>query len=187
MTSALELIRCRDPHHPLMQQAMTLYRSSFPQHELRLWPDQEDALQEDAYHFEFAMLDGRLAGLILYWTLGDMLYIEHFCVMPALRGRGIGQRILALLARQGRLTVLEIDPPVDALSIRRKGFYERCGYVANPFSHVHPPYQTAYAGHELVLMSHPCAISEAEFDAFTRGLREDVMRFSEGRRGGPSR
>ena len=24
--------------------------------------------------------------------------------------------------------ILEIDPPTDPVSIRRKGFYERCGY-----------------------------------------------------------
>ena len=28
--------------------------------------------------------------------------------------------------------ILEIDPPVDDISIRRRGFYERSGFVENP-------------------------------------------------------
>lgn len=60
--------------------------------------------------------------------------------------------ILAELARQNKTIILEIDPLVDDASVRRKGFYERCGYVANAFAHVHPPYQAANRGHELIVM-----------------------------------
>lgn len=38
------------------------------------------------------------------------------------------KRALALLAADGLPVILEIDPPVDAVSIRRKGFYQRCGF-----------------------------------------------------------
>ncbi|MEI3140799.1 MAG: hypothetical protein V8S34_04075 [Lawsonibacter sp.] len=50
--------------------------------------------------------------------------------------------------------MLEIDPPVDELSIRRKGFYERAGFWANPFLHVHPPYRP-HSGHPLTVMTYP--------------------------------
>lgn len=174
--------RCRDTSGPLMDAAMVLYRSSFPAHELRLWPDQRAVMGDPLYHFDLCLLDGALAGLILYWDFGAYIYVEHFCVEPALRGHGLGSQILAELARQNKTVILEIDPLVDDVAIRRKGFYERCGYVANPFAHVHPPYQAANPGHELIVMSSPRAISQAEFDAFTHDLREKVMKYSESRR-----
>lgn len=184
MSDSLHLERCRDPHDPRLASAMALYAQSFPRHELRLPPDQEEAMREPAYHVDLAYLDGAFAGMILYWVLPACVYVEHFCMEPALRGRGLGAQVLRQLCAQHPLVVLEIDPPVDALSIRRKGFYERCGFVANPFAHVHPPYQTAYAGHELVIMSHPRALCESEFTAFTEALCDTVMRYSEGRRRG---
>ena len=155
--------RCRDASGPLMDVAMALYRRSVPAHELRLWPDQQAVMNDPLYHFDLCLLDGALAGLILYWDFGAYIYVEHFCVEPI---------------------ILEIDPLTDDVAVRRKGFYERCGYVANGFAHIHPPYQAANHGHTLIVMSHPRALSQAEFDTFTVDLREKVMAYSEGKRNG---
>ena len=38
-----------------------------------------------------------------------------------------GRTALDLLRTQGKTILLEIDPPIDALSIRRQGFYRRAG------------------------------------------------------------
>ena len=62
--------RCRDASGPLMDTAMALYRRSFPAHELRLWPDQQAVMNDPLYHFDLCLLDGALAGLILYWDFG---------------------------------------------------------------------------------------------------------------------
>lgn len=40
----------------------------------------------------------------------SFLYIEHFCILP-------------------KTLMLEIDPPKDDISKRRKGFYERSGFT----------------------------------------------------------
>lgn len=114
--------RCRDINGPLMEAALALYRSSFPAHELRLPPDQRDVMGNPLYHFDMCLLDGALAGLILYWDFGTYIYVEHFCVEPSLRGHGLGTLILAELARQNKTIILEIDPLVDDASVRRKGF-----------------------------------------------------------------
>lgn len=94
--------RCRDINGPLMEAALALYRSSFPSHELRLPPDQRDVMGDPLYHFDMCLLDGALAGLILYWDFGTYIYVEHFCVEPSLRGHGLGTLILAELARQNK-------------------------------------------------------------------------------------
>ena len=72
--------------------------------------------------------------------------------------------------------ILEIDPPVDEISIRRKGFYERCGFVENPFRHIHPPYHAENQGHELVIMSSPIMLEADEYESFNRYLRDVVMK-----------
>lgn len=180
----LTFSRCRDAGNPLMDAAMALYRRSFPAHELRLWPDQQAVMNDPLYHFDLCLLDGAQAGLILYWDFGAYIYVEHFCVEPTMRGHGLGTLILAELAKKGKPIILEIDPLTDDVAVRRKGFYERCGYVANGFAHVHPPYQAANHGHALIVMSHPRALSQAEFDTFTVDLREKVMAYSESKRNG---
>ena len=95
----LTFSRCRDASDPLMDAAMALYRRSFPAHELRLWPDQQAVMNDPLYHFDLCLLDGALAGLILYWDFGAYIYVEHFCVEPSMRSHGLGTLILAELAR----------------------------------------------------------------------------------------
>ena len=79
------------------------------------------------------------------------------------------------LAEKGKTVILEIDPPVDEISLRRETFYERCGYRANIHPHVHPPYRAGFPGHELVVMSRPEKLSHAEYGEFAEYLRERVM------------
>ena len=83
----------------------------------------------------------------------------------------------ALTSRRAQKTViLEIDPPNDDVSVRRKAFYERAGYRANPFEHIHPPYHSEYNGHRLVVMTCPTAISENEYKNFNSYLENVVMK-----------
>lgn len=80
--------------------------------------------------------------------------IEHFCILPEMRNKQYGQKALALLAKQGKTLILEIDPPKDDISKRRKGFYERCGFTENLFTHIHPSYHKENGGHHLVIMKY---------------------------------
>lgn len=165
--------RIRDPGHPLFREAMALYRQSFPPHEQRLIRSQEEILRNSAYHFDVISDDGTFIGMILYWEIAGFLYIEHFCILPEKRNRHYGQRILGSLG--GRPLILEIDPPSDAISVRRRGFYERCGFAENPYPHVHPPYHPGNPGHPLVVMSAPRVLTPQEYDTFACYLRDTVM------------
>lgn len=77
--------------------------------------------------------------------------------------------------RAQKTVILGIDPPNDEVSVRRKAFYERAGYRANPFEHIHPPYHSEYKGHRLVVMTCPTAISENEYKNFNGYLENVVM------------
>ena len=167
--------RIRSTHGPRYAAAMALYRSSFPAHELRTAASQARALTQDAYQFRLIFDEAAWVGLLLCWDAGDFFYIEHVCTRPELRGRRYGQAALALLAEEGKPIILEIDPPVGDLSRRRQGFYERAGYHANPYAHVHPPYHAANRGHALVVMSYPDVLSADTYAAFADYLKHTVM------------
>lgn len=167
--------RITDAQHPMYDAAMKLYKESFPLHEQRETPSQERILQHPGYHFTLVCDEKTFAGLVLYWETAAFLYVEHFCILPELRNRHYGQRILAELGKQGKTIILEIDPPVDDISVRRKGFYERCGFAENPYPHVHPPYHRGNHGHELVVMSCPEKITPEEYDGFDAYLKHTVM------------
>ena len=83
---------------------------------------------------------------------------------------------------RGKPVILEIDPPVDRVSIDRRHFYQRLGFVENGFAHVHPPYRAGYQGHRLVVMSRP-AISAETYGLFADYLNHTVMRYADGREG----
>ncbi len=169
----MEFERITTPEHPLYSEAIALYKISFPPHEQRESASQEEILADPAYHFTAVCDGGRFIGDVLYWDIGGALYIEHLCVAPAERSRRYGQRILEAL--QDKPLILEIDPPVDDISRRRRGFYERCGFVENPYPHVHPPYHKGNTGHELVVMSYPKALTPDEYEAFREALENMVM------------
>lgn len=168
--------RITDARHPMYPAAIELYQISFPPHEQRETPSQEDILGHPDYHFTLVWDEKQFIGLVLYWETADFLYVEHFCILPGLRNQHYGQRTLAALRGQGKNIILEIDPPTDSICQRRKGFYERCGFTANPYSHVHPPYHSGNRGHELVIMSCPGEITPETYAAFRGYLENEVMR-----------
>lgn len=170
----MEIHRITQPNDPLYPKAIELYKISFPLHEQRETPSQLCILQQDAYHFDVLCDNGEFVGEVLYWDMGGVFYIEHFCVLPSQRNKHYGQKILN--AYQATPLILEIDPPVDEISIRRKGFYERCGFVANPYSHIHPAYHRGNAGHELVVMSLPEMLEQDEYEQFNHYLQDIVMK-----------
>ncbi len=162
--------------HPLFEDAMTLYRDSFPFHEQREEASQRSIMAHPEYHF-LAVYDDADAfvGLILCWEAEQFVYVEHFCIDSAMRNRGLGSRALRLLLERGKPVILEIDPPVDDISRRRKGFYERCGFAANPYPHIHPPYHKNHAGHSLTVMSTPTPINKETYRDFSAYLKNTVM------------
>ena len=167
--------RLTTAEHPLYRKALELYGISFPAHEQREGHSQARILGDPAYRFTLIHDRDELVGLILYWETDRFLYVEHFCILPEKRGRKYGQKALELLGQQGKTVILEIDPPVDDISVRRKGFYARCGFTANPYPHVHPPYHRGNAGHDLVVMSCPGPITQAGYDEFRDFLDRHVM------------
>lgn len=170
----MEIRRITKASDPLYTRAIQLYSISFPPHEQREAASQAEILENPSYHFDIVCDNGEFVGEILYWNIGGACYIEHFCVSPDMRNKHYGQKILNMY--KSTPLILEIDPPVNELSIRRKGFYERCGFVENPYHHIHPPYHHGNTGHELVIMSSPEMLKSDEYERFNHYLQNTVMK-----------
>jgi ribosomal protein S18 acetylase RimI-like enzyme len=133
----IELQRVERPDDRVMERLLPLYEEAFPVNERR------DAGQlrrmignRDSMYFNAIRNDGRLAGLYVYWDLGDFHYIEHLAVLASCRGRGVGTRVLEYTA--SHLTgsrLLEVEP-----ASRQVAFYERQGYTVLDREYVQPPY-----------------------------------------------
>ena len=168
--------RVTSEKHKMFEHAMNLYSISFPAHEQREHRSQTEILSDAEYHYALICDSDAFIGLVLFWETKSFIYIEHLCILPEMRNKQYGQKTLELLGKCGKTVILEIDPPVDSISVRRKGFYERCGFAENPYAHVHPPYHRGNAGHNLVIMSCPRAIDQAEYNAFKHYLDSRVMK-----------
>ena len=117
-------------------------------------------------------------GFIACWELATCRYVEHLAVNDLLRGRGYGSRLLGDFVRApGEPVLLEIDPVTDDVSAARLRFYQKCGFVENPYAHRHPPYRAGFAPHLLVVLTSGRAISEEEYQRFDDDLRNVVMNF----------
>ena len=134
---------------PRFSAAMEGYAVSFPPHEQREPASQRAIMTDPAYRFNLIYNGGAPVGAMLYWETETFIYVEHFFILPHLRGHACGSRALALLGGRGKTVILEIDPPADDVSLRRRGFYERAGFHENPYRHVHPPYHAGNRGHVL--------------------------------------
>ena len=92
-------------------------------------------------------------GLLTTWHFEEFIYIEHFAIAPTLRSQGYGAEALrTFIYEHGKPIILEAEPPTDALSIRRIGFYERSGLTLYDFPYIQPAYTPDSNPVELCLM-----------------------------------
>lgn len=171
----IELRRITDTEHHMYAEALKLYDESFPIHEIREGISQHAILKDPAYSFDLIFSRNEFIGLALFWTKDRFIYIEHLCILPEKRNMHYGEMTLDFLKQYGKILILEIDPPIDAISIRRMAFYERCGFCQNSFEHIHPPYHKEFKGHELKIMSYPEPISNDVYREFNDYLSSHIM------------
>ena len=113
--------------HPLFDASFSLYESSFPPNERRTRADHLLALQDTDFLPLGAVEDGRLLADVFVWQTEDFVYLEHFAVQPSLRGQGDRQPDPPGAAAGEEAFILEIEPPEDALTCRRKAFMSAMG------------------------------------------------------------
>lgn len=171
----MEFSRLTSANDVLFKKAFDLYKVSFPEHEQREFENQTAVLNNSAYHCDVILEKDVFVGIIFYWETPRYAYIEHFAIDPGMRGNSMGSRCLKKFCDRHGLVILEIDPPVEPISIRRKNFYMRLGFQENNYQHKHPAYRKQNLPHELTVMSFPRCISEIEYMEFNEYLKKTIM------------
>jgi len=153
-----------------------IYSVSFPVHEQRNEQQQISAFGKENYYLIIKTEGEKLLSFIAYWDFDDYVYIEHLAVNPQYRGANIGSNTLNSFAEIiGKTILLEIDPIIDDVSRKRLHFYEKLGYVLNPYEHSHPAYDINFKPHRLLVLSHGKGIDETQYLRFHKNLSEVVM------------
>ena len=170
-----------DAAHPLFDASLALYETSFPPNERRTREDHLRALQDADFFPLGAVEDGKLLADVFLWETEDFCYLEHFAVQPDLRGRGTGSTLLRQLLQREKPLILEIEPPEDELTCRRKRFYERNGLRAQPYRHVQLPFQGGDPIVPLVIMANR-DLTAQQCRAFQQYLLNRVVRYTQYRK-----
>jgi len=176
----LNFERIIDIEHPYFEEAFALYEQSFPSYERRSRADQIRALDEKEYTYNLIKsAKGEVLGILLYWDHADFFYIEHLAIHSNKRGQNIGTLTLSQLKEVVKKPIiLEIDPPEDDISIKRKRFYETADFTYTDKIYTHHSYTKSAQAHELHIMSYP-TISDALFSTFKAYIKSHIMKYSE--------
>lgn len=179
MTENLQFIPFRSRSDKGWAEAWEIYLQSFPHNERWNEMDYDRALADPLFEADGIWSDGQLAGILFHWQAVGCRYLEHLAISPALRGQNMGSKVLSAFCEKVGRVILEIDPPVDEISIRRRHFYERLGFVMNPYDYWHPSFYKPFKTHQLMLMSYPEAITYDQARVFADFVRESVLCYSE--------
>lgn len=139
----ITLSRITDCHTPEYRFAERLITASFPYEEYRdLAELREFTAGKRQFHNNLVRDAGKMVGIVTYWDFGKFHYVEHFAVLPSMRGKGYRKEVLTLLRDTiPTPVVLEVELPVDGVSRRRIRFYERCGFRLWSREYLQPPYR----------------------------------------------
>ena len=117
-------------------------------------------LGESRYTFFHVEDEGERVGFVTLWRLESTTFVEHFVTYEGYRNRGVGRRVLALLADTYGSLVLEAEHPETEMAARRLGFYGRCGFHRNDLPYIQPPYRDGGDGVPLILLSYPDPLAD---------------------------
>ena len=75
--------------------------------------------------------------------------------------------------------ILEIDPLINELTVRRLQFYERAGFTLTPYRFMHLPYRLDGAPQELLILSYPQMITKEQHNDFLNFINNQVRNYCE--------
>lgn len=155
-----------------------IYSTSFPIYEQRNREQQIDAFNNKHYNLLCLIEDNVLLSFIAFWNFEVYTYIEHFAVNEKFRGRNLGTQTLSKFEELiGKTIILEIDPVIDDISAKRLLFYQNIGFKLCKQAHIHPPYNSSYKPHELlVLNTGDNPLTKDLYNTFNKDLIEVVMK-----------
>ena len=177
----MEFLRIAPSDIERWNKVWSLYEESFPTAEKRREEDHIRAFENNLFHPISAWEANELIGIIFYWEWNQYRYLEYLAVNTELRGKSYGSQLLRYLSDKGHTIILEIDPLINEISVRRLQFYERAGYTLTPYRYMHLPYRLETEIQELLILSYPQMITKNQHEDFLEFMDNTVMKYCEGK------
>ncbi|TKH42891.1 GNAT family N-acetyltransferase [Paenibacillus terrae] len=157
-------------------QVYAIMEASFPETECRIFASQKALLTHPSYRLITEKGEqGHTIAFLAGWEFTHFRFVEHIAVDQAIRGGGLGKKLMSrFISQSDKLVVLEVEPPEDEWTRRRIGFYERLGFHLNDFEYVQPPLRAGQTDLRLQIMSYPYALTEQDFAPFRQILYTEV-------------
>ena len=167
---------------PWLPQVKALYESAFPANErIPIKHLLDDKIKREFWAF-FGKADGASGAAPMFCGFsnsishGDITNIVYFAVVPELRSRGYGSKILQAIREKHPDTRIVVDIEVeedskDAEELerrnRRREFYTRNGFDSSPVDYV-------WQGEHYRLLSAGGIVTEKEFRDFWKEILKDI-------------
>ncbi|MCI5874575.1 MAG: GNAT family N-acetyltransferase [Clostridiales bacterium] len=158
------------------EQVWSIMESSFPIDERRTRENQEMIIDNPHYFLYGCRKDAEIMAFFAVWKLESLAFVEHFAVDERFRNGGIGAGLLQeLLQVLDVPVVLEVEFPKTELQQRRIRFYERNGFVLNPYDdYVQPALSDAGKALPLMIMTYPKDVSREQYEQIRDTLYREV-------------
>ena len=168
-------VRIENEHSPYFARFWATYEDSFPPSERRARAAQTALFERPEFRLDAWLEGSAFLGFMAWWDFGDYRYVEHVAVSPEARSGGNGGKILRTwMNKDPRPVYLEIEEPVDDVTRRRLGFYQRLGFLRSEHRHIQPPYQAGFDPAPMLVLSWPDMIAPEQYARLIRMLRTDV-------------
>ncbi|SFC17702.1 Acetyltransferase (GNAT) domain-containing protein [Marinospirillum celere] len=107
-------------------------RRSFEDQALEAPEFVEAVLEDQDSWFAGALFNDHLIGAVLVTQSQDSWYLRHLCVREVTRRRGVGSRLMALVASSARAKGLDVWVPGKQLTLADQMLVRRLGYTHHP-------------------------------------------------------
>lgn len=157
-------------------QIWEIMEKSFPIDERRSREGQRAVLEDGHYQLYGCRSEEKIIAFFAVWEFPELAFVEHFAVDYRFRNGGIGAGLLQDLLKLLQVAVvLEVEPPKSELPQRRIRFYERNGFVLNPYEdYVQPALSEEGEELPLMIMTYPRGVSEREYEQIKDTLYREV-------------
>ncbi|MBP1967561.1 GNAT family N-acetyltransferase [Paenibacillus aceris] len=164
-----------------------IMNASFPDSERRTYEGQKELLSDPHYRLITEKdASDHIIAFVAVWEFPSFRFVEHIAVDPAIRGGGLGGKLMKAYIEESLSPILlEVEPPVADLAQRRVNFYKRLGFHINHFDYVQPPLQKEQPDLPLKIMSYPQTLTDAEYALYKEILYTkvyNVLTFTEAER-----
>lgn len=167
------MIKLKQADHPeqVEPRLKDLYESSFPADERRDWTDWLKLIGKPEFSLYQINDHEGFIGFITAWRLYDLIFLEHFAILPEKRGLNYGTETLQAMLQlyQGNF-VLEVEEPFTETAQKRIAFYQQSGFILNANEYYQPPYSPGKNWVKLLLMSYPQKLEPSRFEEVKRQI-----------------